>query len=356
MRKAFLLAILCPVLSLAQPTKNHEGHRPLTVGDTLPVGVLDPKLQTPNTKLLILDFWASWCTSCLRHFPRLDSVQQQYNGQVQVVLVNSRSTGDSPEKIRAVFEKRQTPGGRKYSFPLLNGDTVLSALFPHKLLPHTVWLDSGRRVVAITTPAELTAANIETFLQTGSLVLKQKADAIHFNRKKPLFFQGNGGSGEAIRFRSLLTPHISGLPTGSATDRDAAGCITRILFTNHSLLRLYQYAWQAFLPPAQVRLQVADPSRLTNTLNDPQWTYDHTWTYELMVPPSTDEEVRRRMRYDLESFFGYTARLLQEEDRLPVFIITEKGAPADAPLPARQPVQRKKKTGSKNKAQKQHKR
>jgi thiol-disulfide isomerase/thioredoxin len=31
-----------------------------------------------NGKLMILDFWATWCGACISKFPKLDSLQKKY--------------------------------------------------------------------------------------------------------------------------------------------------------------------------------------------------------------------------------------------------------------------------------------
>src|SRR6476661_3125665 len=150
MRKLLILAMLCPLLGLSQSDKI----TPLTIGDTIPditlSNIINYQTQSANLssfkcKLLILDFWATWCTSCLKHFPKMDSLQQQYPGQVQVLLVNAKTTGDNEKKIKIFFERRKAPNGRPYALASVIEDSLLTQLFPHKLLPHYVWLDSSRK-------------------------------------------------------------------------------------------------------------------------------------------------------------------------------------------------------------------
>src|SRR5450432_2351570 len=42
-------------------------------------------------KLLILDFWATNCTGCLKKIPLINSLQNEYNDKVQFILVNTQS-------------------------------------------------------------------------------------------------------------------------------------------------------------------------------------------------------------------------------------------------------------------------
>ncbi|HEX3024864.1 MAG TPA: TlpA disulfide reductase family protein, partial [Chitinophagaceae bacterium] len=97
-----ILAILLPLLNLYAQIK------PLGIGDTMPDVQLNniinyPVSQIPlspfKNKHTIIDFWATWCSSCIHHFQQLDSLQKQYPQQLQVLLVNSKNSVDTKEKI-----------------------------------------------------------------------------------------------------------------------------------------------------------------------------------------------------------------------------------------------------------------
>jgi thiol-disulfide isomerase/thioredoxin len=64
----------------------------LKVGDTLPnlTGFsLEGKLpENYRGKVVIVDFWASWCLPCAKSFPVLDELQKKYGNQLVVVAVN----------------------------------------------------------------------------------------------------------------------------------------------------------------------------------------------------------------------------------------------------------------------------
>jgi len=44
-------------------------------------------LQTPNEKVLVINFWATWCAPCIKELPLLENLHQQNTG-VQVLLVS----------------------------------------------------------------------------------------------------------------------------------------------------------------------------------------------------------------------------------------------------------------------------
>jgi thiol-disulfide isomerase/thioredoxin len=67
-------------------------HAALKVGDTLPdlAGFkLEGKLPgSLKGKVVIVDFWASWCLPCAKSFPVLDELQKKYGDRLVVVAVN----------------------------------------------------------------------------------------------------------------------------------------------------------------------------------------------------------------------------------------------------------------------------
>jgi len=83
--------------------------RELKVGDVVPditfQKVLNYKSSTARLsdfrgKLVILDIWSVWCSSCIAGFPKLEKLQEKYNDKIQILLVNPHvSSHDSEEKI-----------------------------------------------------------------------------------------------------------------------------------------------------------------------------------------------------------------------------------------------------------------
>lgn len=170
--------MLLPLLNLSAQIK------PLGIGDVVPDIQLNNVINYPvsqiqlssfKNKHIILDFWASWCSSCFRHFPQLDSLQQQYPGQLQVLLVNTKTTGDDEQKITTAYARIRS-GGSNFNLPTLAADTIISRLFPHYILPHYVWIDNQHIVKAITDAEALTPGNIEMFLQNKTFVVNTKND------------------------------------------------------------------------------------------------------------------------------------------------------------------------------------
>jgi thiol-disulfide isomerase/thioredoxin len=77
----------------------------LKVGDTLPdlsTFSLDGKLpDNLKGKIVIVDFWASWCLPCAESFPALDELQKKYGDKLVVVAVNVDEKASNMDKFLA---------------------------------------------------------------------------------------------------------------------------------------------------------------------------------------------------------------------------------------------------------------
>ncbi len=104
-------------------------------------------LQTPDGKMLlssadaagkiiVLDFWASWCGPCRLEFPYLQQVYDKYkdNPSIQFAAINSGS-GDTIEKAKAFIERGP------YSIPMTYDKGEMSDLFRIEALPTTIIID-----------------------------------------------------------------------------------------------------------------------------------------------------------------------------------------------------------------------
>lgn len=146
--------------------------KPLQIGDQLPALFWEGKYQlmaqgktfTSNLsaykgKPLLIDFWASWCSSCLKKMPVLDSLAK--TGNINVLLVNCVSSTDDLGRVG----KRLATFGSGFRLQTVYQDTYIGQLFPHRLLPHYVWVDRGGRVLAMTSSAMVTPASIANFMK-----------------------------------------------------------------------------------------------------------------------------------------------------------------------------------------------
>jgi thiol-disulfide isomerase/thioredoxin len=124
-------------------TRNFDQTRPVTSGDVAPTFVLSRieakgqlgarvSLDSLRGKVVVLDFWATWCQPCLRALPTLDAYQRKHP-EVAIVTVNLDDAGEA----RAIFDERG------YALTLLASDGEVTERYNVSQIPHTVVIDKS---------------------------------------------------------------------------------------------------------------------------------------------------------------------------------------------------------------------
>ncbi len=137
--RIFILLLLCLVLTLQGFTQK-EGRleiRNYTFKNekNKPVSLHDFK-----GKVVILDFWASWCQSCIYSFPTTTEVIRKLEGKGVILL--TINTDKQRSKWTKALRKHQIPGIALYA---KKNHPILSALAIQQL-PRYIILDKNGRV------------------------------------------------------------------------------------------------------------------------------------------------------------------------------------------------------------------
>jgi thiol-disulfide isomerase/thioredoxin len=174
-----LVAMLLPMLSGAQSLTVKAFH----IGDTVPDITINniinykttsAKLSDFKGKLVILDFWASWCTTCLNEMPKSDSLQKRFKDRIQIILVNPKLSRDSSFQVNRSLQRIKQKTGISISLPIVLYDTILYNHFPFNYLPNLVWIGPYGTVKAITGKEGLIYKNIDEILEGKQPGLKLK--------------------------------------------------------------------------------------------------------------------------------------------------------------------------------------
>jgi len=149
MAKRFVtvLLFLFVLPASASPARDASAPAPVMVGSPAPAFTrpdLDGKpvsLKSFSGKVVLVDFWASWCPPCLIAMPELIGLQKKHAGRLQVIGV---SMDDDAAAARDVAKRYA------FNYPLLMGD----AKFGHRFggimgLPSAFLIGRDGKIVKI---------------------------------------------------------------------------------------------------------------------------------------------------------------------------------------------------------------
>lgn len=223
--------------------------KPLQIGDQVPdlefTNLINSdkkiiKLSDYKGKLIILDFFATWCVPCVRALPHLDSLQRQFKDEIVILPI----TLEKEKTIHNFLEKQPH---LKMSLPYIFG-TYLNEHFPHKIVPHEIWIDGSGKIIAITDGEEVTEENIRKAISGDTVMnFKQKFDLVDRNETAPFmagFFGSYKFKPEQMLYNSILIEGFEGLPGIAQTNAFVKNGQSYLQCTNNFVSRLY---WTALL-------------------------------------------------------------------------------------------------------------
>jgi len=307
-----LLLMLCPYFAMAQPpvlTSISPGDKVPDISFTNMLNYKSPsaKLSAFKGKLVILDFWATWCSNCIKKFNLLDSMQRQHSGKLQVILVSGTGSRDSKEKIEAYLNKHRNSAGATFAMPAAYNDELVKKYFPHTGVPHYVWIGAGGICLAITKSEDVTEANIHAVLQGTIPVFNSLALMEDFDFNKPLFADGNAGDGSGMMARSTLSHYIPGMAPVARYSRNKDNLVTQYKLVNQPLLEMVKKAYDLIIRNDRIVFKVADSVKSVLVPATPGAKRAGSFTYELICPPLLYNEALKLVQQDMQRYFGLYA-------------------------------------------------
>jgi thiol-disulfide isomerase/thioredoxin len=312
-RLIYCLALLCPILMFAQ-------NKPLTIGDTLPPIVWNylqaqagPHTQQGSNRFIILDFWATWCPACIKETPELNSLAKKNSDRLSIIMV----AAEPKEKVTSFLSKRKHLSD--VSLPFITNDRLLKEFFPHKYLPHQIWIAPGGKIHAITASGYANDSSVAAWFAGNKPAFRLKEDPPPVNPKAPLFINNNGADPSYIQYRSTWASRLPG--RGGSSGRHSTPQFTRYYYVNSPALLIYGEAL-GFLN-THVLLEDIDPTTILTSPGTTQEQYDHLlYTYELTVPPNCPKEIVNKLIVeDCNRYLGLRGRM--EKRKVTCWLLTE---------------------------------
>jgi len=235
MKKLVLISLLLLNTAMAQ-VKKGESVPDLNFKTLLNAPSKQVNLSALKGKVVIIEFWATWCGACLNAMPHLNQLQKAYPKQVQVITVSSES-----EKRIATFIKSRP----SVLWSAVDTAETVSKLFPHQLIPHSVVISPEGKLIATTNPESITALVIDSILKEKQVHLPEKTDLMYGSPEElmltvfPL--------PKRIEPRFLMQKEIKGAPGFSTTyPLDSIFKGKRITAVNLGISDLYRLAYGSF--------------------------------------------------------------------------------------------------------------
>ena len=92
-------------------------------------------------KVVLINFWATWCPPCREELPLFEEVYEKYKDRGFVVL----AINTDPENLKDFLKEF----GVKLTFPILVGDDKILDLYPVRGLPTSFLVDREGRIVKV---------------------------------------------------------------------------------------------------------------------------------------------------------------------------------------------------------------
>lgn len=93
-------------------------------------------------KLVLIDFWESWCGPCLQVFPTMDELREEYPDQFEVLAVTV-GLNEGPEDAREFAEEND------YDFNWLYDETGVFTKLGGQGIPFKVFVDPDGKLISI---------------------------------------------------------------------------------------------------------------------------------------------------------------------------------------------------------------
>ena len=243
--------------------------------------VKSARLSSLKGKLVILDFWATWCGSCIEAMPHLKALQAKYRNSLQVIAVGNETV----ERTMQFLQSRPS----NLWFAVDSGRSI-SALFPHQMIPHDILIGKDGQPLAATSPENITDAVIDSLLAGAKVHLPEKKDNLLSYED---LIKQNFYAADTVMYRFKIQGEINGGPGLSHTWLDQpAFSGRRLTCINLPLTTLYMLAYGDF-PFSRTIDQVKEGR------NAP------TYCVDLIVPrpDSLQTSLRRELaaRFDLQA-------------------------------------------------------
>jgi uncharacterized protein (TIGR03435 family) len=205
MKEKFSLAACVLLLGVCPALRGQTNE--LSVGDSPPPLNFQSLLQAPDgahpswqtlkDKVVVLEFWATWCVPCIRAMPHLNEMADALkDAPVQFIAI----TDENAEIVNSFLKKRPIK-----AWIGLNTDKSMFAQYGVTSIPRSVVIDRSGKIAAITGPTDLTEQHLRDLIAGKPLTLRPQSRPGGFSFR-PGELPEATGQGQPALFQLLIRP------------------------------------------------------------------------------------------------------------------------------------------------------
>lgn len=276
-------------------------------------------------KLVILDFWTSWCGSCIDEFPHIEKLQKQFGDSIQIFLVNSYETQQEIEK--RVSKRIKFP-----NVPSIVNAKELKDIFPAFYAGLHVWIDKDGIVRVKGSSLNTNSEKIRQILAGKPITYLIEGSTYNASRDHSSFYKLiENNLLEPPTFGGAFYPFSEKYAVGGGIAENVTDTNTQVVrssYINVDPVMLYDRAlkdelgrrWEdkKIISSLEISpwinfylLYVNDTLRYTQIAPTDKEITDIVWRngnycYEQLLPSNISEKERKEyMLDDLNKYFGY---------------------------------------------------
>lgn len=186
-------------------------------------------ISTFRNKIILLDFWATWCSPCIYTLSKYELLQKKYGEQLQVITV----THEKVKRIQSFMENRP--------FQLIMAIDTSGSLrkyFKYRTIPHAILIDTNGIIKAITNSDEIEDKVINDVWMGKEISLTLKQEDTDFDYEND-YFNVDSTTHESFN----LQPGVKGIGSFSKIGKGVF-VNRRISLHNFTINALYRFAYK----------------------------------------------------------------------------------------------------------------
>jgi len=338
MKNIFCRGILSLVFTLVAAKTSFAQNKSVKVGEPLPDNFWTTSLPMVNhskktlnlsedkSKLILIDFWNTWCSACLMNIPKIISLQQKFRDRIRILPVSNQ---DKP----ALDKFFASQNGKKYnSLTSVYSDSYFHQLFPHAGVPFIIWVKDGK-LLSTTDATQLSEETINEILGGKQSSLQT---IIQMDRKRPLMLSEDYDRQKNIQllnYSFFAKGPIPDIGSGGTFRTTPSGTINGRQFTNLPLWDMYysigfelfrQQSKESFTGKRML-IEVEEPKKLMlQQKADGSNDTSNLYNYEFIIPENKADALYQYMLEDINRYSGYTVTLEKRPVQCLVLIRTSQ--------------------------------